>query len=212
MQKWIVLGILLLGATGFWVGKRAMAQSPEAFTDEGFREGDIIFQSTSSGQGMAIQLATHSEWNHVGLLVRKNNNWMVLEAVQPVCLTPLQAFIERGDNQSYVVKRLKKGTFAGGSCLAEYQQKNLGKSYDLYFGWGNDRLYCSELVWKIYQRCCGLEVGELQKIRDLDLSHPVVAFKLKERYGKNIPYESKVITPVAIMESELLREVVTMNP
>jgi hypothetical protein len=25
----------------------------------------------------------------------------------------------------------------------------LGKDYDLTFGWSDERLYCSELVWKV---------------------------------------------------------------
>jgi hypothetical protein len=179
----------------------------EKTTTPVYKEGDIIFQSSSEGQGLAIQLATHSPYSHVGMIIKQNNQWMVLEAIQPVCITPLQEFIDRGDDKKYVVKRLKEGSFTGGECLETYKKKNLGKPYDAYFGWGDDRLYCSELVWKVYKNCCNKEIGKLEMIKDLDLSNPIVQYKLKERYGKNIPYEEKVISPGAMFDSELLMEV-----
>lgn len=49
-----------------------------------YKEGDIIFQSTSGETGKAIQLATHSQYNHCGVLFLENNKWVVYEAVQPV--------------------------------------------------------------------------------------------------------------------------------
>ena len=56
-----------------------------------------------------------------------------------------------------------------------------GKPYDLSFEWSDDRIYCSELAWKIYDRGLGLRVGRLQKLRDFDLSDPAVRQKMKER-------------------------------
>ena len=78
----------------------------------------------------------------------------------------------------------------------------------MYFGWSDDRIYCSELVWKIYKEALGIELGKLQQLKEFDLSHPIVQKKLKERYGNNIPYDEKVISPAAIFESEEL-ELVT---
>ena len=68
-------------------------------------------------------------------------------------------------------------------------------------------MYCSELVWKLYQRSTGLEVGKLATLSSFDLSHPVVKEKLKERYGDNIPMDERVISPQAIVDSDLLETV-----
>ena len=87
--------------------------------------------------------------------------------------------------------------------------KMIGKDYDLYFEWSNDRIYCSELVWKIYKQGAGLEIGQLQKLKDFDLEQPAVKQKLKERYGKNIPADEKVISPSALFDSKLLYTVTT---
>ena len=39
-----------------------------------YKDGDIIFQTTSGPTGKAIQLATHSQYNHCGLLFFENND------------------------------------------------------------------------------------------------------------------------------------------
>jgi hypothetical protein len=83
-----------------------------------------------------------------------------------------------------------------------------GKNYDLYFEWSDSRIYCSELVWKIYKRGAGVEIGRLQKLREFDLSHPTVRAKMRERYGSSIPKDEPVISPAAMFDSEQLVEVV----
>ena len=61
-----------------------------------YKDGDIIFQTTSGATGKAIQLATHSKYNHCGVLFFENNEWIVYEAVQPVRKTSLKDFESRG--------------------------------------------------------------------------------------------------------------------
>jgi len=51
------------------------------------------------------------------------------------------------------------------------------------------------LVWRIYDRGIGSGVVRLQKVRDLDLSDPIVKTKMKERYGTKVPLEETVISP-----------------
>ncbi len=80
----------------------------------------------------------------------------------------------------------------------------IGKDYDIYFAWSNERFYCSELVWKIYQQAMGIELGTLKSLKEFDLKPNVVRQKLKEHYGKNIPLEEKIISPDAIFQSDLL--------
>ena len=37
----------------------------------------------------------------------------------------------------------------------------LGRPYDLTFDWSHDRMYCSELVYKVYDRALGIKIGDL---------------------------------------------------
>lgn len=82
-----------------------------------------------------------------------------------------------------------------------------GKPYDIYFEWSDDKVYCSELVWKIYKRGAGIELGELQLLSEFNLDHEIVQAKMKERYGNDIPMDEKVISPAAIFESDKLERV-----
>ena len=79
-----------------------------------------------------------------------------------------------------------------------------GKPYDLYFEWSNARIYCSELVWKMYRDALGIDVGKLQKLREFDLTDPAVKAKMRERYGASVPLDERVISPAAMFESRVL--------
>lgn len=174
------------------------------------QDGDIIFQTSRSAQSQAIQLATGSKYSHCGLIFQADTGiqeWYVLEAVQPVKWTPLASWIARGEGGHYVVKRPRTEPPLTDRTMRELKtaaERSLGKDYDLYFGWSDERIYCSELIWKAYHTATGLELGKLQQLREFDLSDPVVAQKLKERYGDKLPLDEEVISPASIFVSPLL--------
>lgn len=176
--------------------------------DEIIKNGDLIFQTSLSGQSKAIQFATKSKYSHCGIIYIYNGKSYVFEAVQPVKSTPLDQWIARGKDGHYVIKRLKNAdrvlTAATLRKMQQEGEKFKGKDYDLAFEWSDDKIYCSELIWKIYQRATGLEIGKLQKLGDFDLTNDMVRQKIQERYGDNIPTDEIVISPAAIFESNLL--------
>jgi uncharacterized protein YycO len=180
---------------------------------EVLQDGDIIFQGSESAQSKAIQLATHSKYSHCGIIFKTADECYVFEAVQPVQSTPLKEWIKRGKDGKYVVKRLKDADKVLTAKALAHMKRSGGrftdKDYDFYFDWSNQRIYCSELVWKIYKRGTGLEIGHLQKLKDFDLSNPIVKEKLAERYGDKIPYNETVISPGAMFDSELLMTVIS---
>jgi hypothetical protein len=169
------------------------------------RNGDIVFQTSKSPQSEAIQLATGSPFSHMGIVYIRDGRPEVFEAVQPVTTTHLRTWIERGERGHFVAKRLRDADSRLTSKVLERMRtvgKGFeGKDYDLYFEWSDDRIYCSELVWKIYERGAGIRLGEQQTLADFDLSHPVVAAKVKERYGDQIPLDEVVVSPVAILNA-----------
>ncbi len=174
------------------------------------KDGDIIFQETESMQCKAVQKATHSIYSHCGIVFKEKNQWYVYEAVQPVKKTLLAEWITHGKNNHFVIKRLKETKLLTQPVLDKmhnYAVKSIGKEYDILFEWSDDKIYCSELVWKIYKEATSLEVGKLQRLKEFDLSHPIVKAKLKERYGDKIPFDEQVISPAAIFDSVLLLKV-----
>ncbi|TAL37507.1 MAG: YiiX family permuted papain-like enzyme [Spirochaetes bacterium] len=174
-------------------------------------DGDIVFQEARSPQTEAIQRATHSRFSHMGMVFRVNGAWFVFEAIQPVTMTPLESWAARGAGGHYTVKRLRgaAGTLTDAALvkMREAGAGYIGRPYDIYFGWADDRLYCSELVWKVYRYGPGIELCPLRRIRDFDLSHPVVKGTLFERYGNAVPLDEPAVSPGDIFDSPLLETV-----
>lgn len=175
-------------------------------------DGDLIFHTSRSSQSVAVQRATGSRYSHMGMVVHRSGKPYVLEAVATVRYTPLDQWIARGVGQHFVVKRLKDADRqlkpASVSRLLAGAARFSGRPYDLGFGWSDDHIYCSELVWKAYDRALGIQIGALQKIREFNLSDPAVKAKMRERYGQHVPLDELAISPQAMFESTVLVTVV----
>lgn len=174
------------------------------------REGDIIFHASTSSQSALIRLLTRSPYTHCGLVMRHKGRWLVLEAVQPVKLTPLAAWTARGAGGHYVLKRLKNADAALTPDVLERMRRlglgMLGRAYDRQFRWSDAKLYCSELVWKLYRRGAGITLCKPQHFRDFNPARPSLAGEAARRYGKNMPPpDEPVVTPAALYDSPLLR-------
>lgn len=198
----------LFGFVIIKVSERAIKSSKKAVNLE-LKTGDIIFQGNDLGQSKAVRLATHSKHSHVGFVIKEGDETMVFEAVQPVRITPVNEWIKHGENSEYEVLRMKDlpDFKEGKPALDSLKKVWLGKNYDIYFAWGDNELYCSELVWKIYEEAYGVELCATKKMKDFDLTHPYVKQILKQRYGSKIPLEQEVVAPQDIYESNLLFQV-----
>ena len=186
-------------------------KNPNQKITEIIQNGDIIFHTSTSSQSRAIQIATNSKYSHMGIIYLEREKPYIFEAIQPVKLTPLKEWIDRGENGYYVIKRLKNADkVLNEQALKKMKkvgEKYKGKDYDIYFEWSDDKIYCSELVWKIYDEALGIEIGNMEQLSDFDLSNDAVKIKMKERYGDNIPMDEKVISPAAMYHSPNLIEV-----
>jgi uncharacterized protein YycO len=220
---YIFIGLMIVVVIGYFYSKGLLNHSKDQkpgkskdialLIEKGqVHSGDIIFQTSGSGQSKAIQLATHSEYSHCGIIFKNDTGYSVLEAVQPVKRTGLSRWISKGLQGHYIIKRLKNvDKVLTANALQKMNSIGngfTGKGYDIYFDWSDDKMYCSELVWKVYKRATGIEIGSLQKLSDFDLSNNIVKQKLKDRYGNKIPLNEMVISPSAILNSDLLETVV----
>lgn len=180
----------------------ALAAVPEV------REGDLVFQTSRSAQSLAVQRATRSPFSHMGIVLFRAGKPFVFEAVATVRYTPLADWVARGEEGRCVVMRLRKPLEPEALARLRREARRLeGRPYDLAFEWSDRRIYCSELVWKLYRRAAGLEIGRLQHLRDFDLADPVVKAKLRERYGARVPLDEPVISPASMAASDLLETV-----
>ena len=204
----VFIGGLLLVALVMFLSSLGRAAGP---AQTNLRNGDIIFQSLNSTSGEAIRLATDSRFSHCGILFNQNNAWFVYEAVGPVKLTPLQEWINRGIDREFEIKRLRDAdqllTDATLNKMMTVGRQLKGKDYDPQFQWSDARMYCSELVWKVYQRGAGIMLGNLRPLRDYHLDNHKVGEALQLRYGDNPPWEEMMIAPQTIYDCDALETV-----
>lgn len=175
--------------------------------------GDIIFTNGRGVQAEAVKAATDSTWTHTGIIIMEKGRPMVFEAVQPVQLISLKNYLSRGGGKyTHVYKRLKdrsKLTPEAQEKALTWAKKHIGGNYDGRFLWSDKNLYCSELVWKIYQVSTGIQLCKVRRVRDYKIQHPKVLALIKARFGSidRLKLSEKVVAPSDVFNSELLIEV-----
>lgn len=186
----IILGLFLVRAAYFAI--RTTTYQPQT--------GDIIFHISESNQSKAIKLGTLSRYSHCGVIVVENGKSYVIESERGVEKTPLSKWIKRGImGHHYRVMRLK-----------DAQQLNmsyhhlLGIPYDRFFRFDNGRLYCSELVWEMYQKN-GITLCEPNPLGEYYfLNIPEVQ---KHITSRGLRLDQKVVPPSDLVKSPLLKTV-----
>jgi hypothetical protein len=178
------------------------------------QDGDLVFIKSQTEQAKLLKITTGSEWSHVGMAFKNPAGWEIIEAVQPVKWSSLYSFVRRSHQLSFEV--LRSNQPFDPKKVKSYASSQLGKNYDLIFAWDNERWYCSELVYKAYKKASSVELGEMELIGDLkNIDRPEIRKEAKKRfeqYGLEYNHEkwkeSPVITPVQMMRSSNLNEVV----
>ena len=192
-------------------GNILFGDRPVSILDK-IKEGDMIFQTSQSKQCEAIRIATNSKFSHCGIVFIEKGEKYVFEAVQPVKYTPLETWITHGKDNHFVVTRIKNAsTLLSQETLQKMKNYANGlknKDYDLYFEWSDDKIYCSEFIWKIYKNGAGIELCSLQKLKDFNLEDTRVQAILAERYGTKIPLEENVIAPSNLEQSKIVTTII----
>ena len=177
-------------------------------TDKGFKNGDVLFQVSTGPLMLPLQSATASRWTHCGVVwTKKNGDVIVVEANSGVEMTPINDWIASGENGKYLHMRIKNGS---GSLTKEQEDamfnrmKSMkGKPYDTKYMWSDEKYYCSELVWKVYQ-AAGIELCSPKKIKEYELGSAEVIAAMEKKWGSKIPMEEPAVSPGLIADSPLL--------
>ena len=93
---------------------------------------------------------------------------MVLEAIGPVRETSMFSWIRRGRRSFFDVYRLKPEFQQRIPEMVAAGRRFLGRPYDIRYELDDEKIYCSELIWKAYREAGGGEMGSLTKFGDLD--------------------------------------------
>lgn len=189
MRKFYILAVSALLVAGFLLAHSL--KSPDAPT---LKEGDIVFQTSTSQQAPLIMAATHSPWSHCGIIVEKSDGLYVLEAVSTVKLTPYDQWVKRGKGSIAKMKRHTQDP------IKIKYSKYLGKHYDTAFKFGNDKWYCSELVYDIYKQQLGVELCTPKPVSDYTITGAERVLK-----KRGISKTQLVVAPSDLYDSKLLR-------
>lgn len=155
---------LLLGLCLGILGRPLWAQPAPTHAFEGLQEGDLLFQDLDCGSFcQAIEAVTEGrhgkDFSHIGLVVRDDDQWKVLEAVSAgVRLVHLDRFLNRSldDHQQPKVWVGRTDLSAKARRQAvQWALQQLGAPYDDAFVIDNDRYYCSELIRDAFQTEAG---------------------------------------------------------
>jgi len=179
-----------------------------------FKEGDLFFQDQDCGRFCeAIEKVTEgymgSKLSHVGVLVRVDDSWKILEAGgQGVVLTAVDTFLNRssddmGDPKVLVgrIKNLENNLLKTAKKTA---LSLIGKPYDDYFNISNDMYYCSELLYESFKNQKGQPIFELQPMTFKDPATDETADIWKEYFsdlGHPVPEGELGLNPGAMSTS-----------
>lgn len=74
-------------------------------------------------------------------------------------------------------------------------------------------MYCSQLIWKVYQQATGQKLCAPRTFHSYDLQNKKVLKIIQQRYGalKNLPRTEFVVVPSDLATSSLLEEAPRKN-
>lgn len=157
------------------------------------QEGDVVFIESQSSQSPYIKVGTMSKWTHCGVVVNTPEGLKILEASKTVRLTPFAKFIGSAKNDNWTVKRPDQKLEKSISY-----SKYLGMPYDLEFKFNNGKMYCSELVWLVYQDQ-GVELCKPRKVSSFICTRIPRVKKLMQK--RNISMEQTAVAPVDLYKA-----------
>ncbi|MBS0261358.1 MAG: hypothetical protein JSS02_05325 [Planctomycetes bacterium] len=210
----LLLAVIVLVLVGLpRVNNAAGPQRPGAAFDPrvlDLQNGDVVFQHLTGKLGAVITDVTDSPFNHCGMIVYKKGEPCVIEAIGPVRYVPLKKWLQQGDLGNFAQYRLKSITEKQIAKTVQAAEEFLDLPYDLQYELDDDKIYCSELIYKAYSRGARIEVGAKTPLRELQ-------WKRHEQFirtlaGGELPLDRKLVTPASIASDTQFRLMYTTFP
>ncbi|MFZ4541927.1 MAG: YiiX/YebB-like N1pC/P60 family cysteine hydrolase [Rickettsiales bacterium] len=148
------------------------------------QDGDLIFHTSRSSQSGAILIATADPFTHMGIIRNDGENDVVIEAAGKVKETPLRDWVNRGLLERVAIYRDPELTPAQAKQIIAAAKSYYGKSYDIFFSFNNDNIYCSELPYLAYKKA-GISIGKVQKVSELNFDNALVRKLIKQRWQRH---------------------------
>jgi hypothetical protein len=160
------------------------------------RDGDVFFQHLPGKLGSVIADVTDSSLTHCGMAVHVGGEAHIIEAIGPVRCIPLAKWLKQGDRGHFLQMRLKSLTDDQIAKTVKAAESLLGLPYDLQYELDDQKIYCSELVYKAYVRGAGIEVGKKETLGDLNWRRHEKFIRVLA--GGELPLDRQMVTPQSI--------------
>lgn len=170
--------------------------------------GDLVFQTSSSGQSAAVLAATGHPYTHMGIVRITAAGPVVIEAWSTVREVPLEAWMAQGDGGRITILRDARLSDAQAGAMADAARGYLGWPYDIFFLFGNDGIYCSKLPWLAYQSI-DLPLGDVQRFAELNIADAAVQGLIAARWQRDPVCAAQASTAQDCLSLLLDREMIT---
>lgn len=190
------------------------------------RNGDLVFQTSTSSQSSAIFVATGNSYTHMGIIKDSPSGFVVIEAAGVVRETPLQDWVNRGLLNRVALYRDEKLTDEQSQAILSSAGKYYGRAYDIFFSFNNQAIYCSELPYLAFGEA-GIAIGRVQKVSDLNFDNALVKKIIEQRWqrheecmAENYDFEQcydhilkqSLVTPASIAEDKQFARIFSNYP
>lgn len=214
------LAILLLLAAGSLYATTAEVKFPP------LKNGDLVFQTSTSSQSSAIFVATGNSYTHMGIIKDGPSGFVVIEAAGVVRETPLRDWVNRGLLNRVALYRDEKLTDEQSQVILSSAEKYYGRAYDIFFSFNNQAIYCSELPYLAFGEA-GIAIGRVQKVSDLNFDNALVKKIIEQRWqrheectAKNYDFaqcydhilKQSLVTPASIAEDKQFARIYSNYP
>lgn len=164
------------------------------------QHGDFIFQHLPGDMTAMIADITQSQYSHCGIIVKKPAGFFVLQAIGPVLETPLNQWINSGVGKRFTIVRLKKKFQSDIPAIISQGYKFVGKPYDIQYQWDDQKIYCSELIYKAVFNATGLRLAEFVRLGDM--AWQPYEQTIRQITGGKLPLDREMITPQSLVVSD----------
>ena len=171
------------------------------------QEGDLVFQSLPANSDLvkAIEGVTESPYSHCGVVIKKDGEWFVNEAISDVHSTPIFEWIRRGRWAKFDVYRLKPEFQKHIPKFIESLEPYQGRPYDFRYRLKDDAIYCSELIYHAFYDASEIHLGKTDKLGHLNwkpYTQTIIRYE-----GGDPPLDRDMITPIGLSKAPQLMKV-----
>lgn len=161
--------------------------------------GDILLQPLHCHACNLIEAQTKSPYSHIGVIIDKRDGvYIVAEAFGAVRAISMSEFLSK--TQKSLEVEVLRPHYVSSELAYNYYKLFDGLPYDSKFLWGDDEIYCSELVQKLFSVSNMLSPKPIPMLYDINP-------ELWDRFFRGDTPSGKLgVSPVAFKNSNLYIE------